>query len=147
VCIERLTDRVATIRDAAVQSCCKLVAANGSAWAASSLLPQVQTLVTDPNYLHRVVLCHLYAALANVAAFDAATCETAVWPQLVMLQQDAVPNVRLNVAKTITALSRAEKIPAKLSKPVLSKLSQDAEVDVQEAAAALLLAKASVSKK
>ncbi|KPA75333.1 putative serine/threonine protein phosphatase 2A regulatory subunit [Leptomonas pyrrhocoris] len=147
VCIERLTDRVATIRDAAVQSCCKLVAENGSAWAATSLLPQVQNLVTDPNYLHRVVLCHLYAALANVAAFDAATCAASVWPQLVMLQQDAVPNVRLNVAKTIVALSRADKIPAKLSKPVLSKLSQDAEVDVQEAATTPLPVKASVSKK
>ncbi|KAL7698615.1 serine/threonine protein phosphatase 2A regulatory subunit [Lotmaria passim] len=147
VCVERLTDRVATIRDAAVQSCCKLVAENGSAWAASSLLPQVQNLVTDPNYLHRVVLCHLYAALANVAAFDAATCESSVWPQLVMLQLDPVPNVRLNVAKTIVALSRAEKIPAKLSKPVLTKLSQDAEVDVQEAATATSPPKASITKK
>ncbi|KPI88784.1 putative serine/threonine protein phosphatase 2A regulatory subunit [Leptomonas seymouri] len=147
VCIERLTDRVATIRDAAVQSCCKLVAENGSAWAASSLLPQVQNLVTDPNYLHRVVLCHLYAALANVAGFDAATCKASVWPQLVILQQDAVPNVRLNVAKTVMALSRADKIPAKLSKPVLTKLSQDAEVDVKEAATTVTPVKASLSKK
>ncbi|KAK7202167.1 serine/threonine protein phosphatase 2A regulatory subunit [Novymonas esmeraldas] len=147
VCIARLTDRVATIRDAAVQSCCKLVAEHGSSWASSALLPQVQTLVTDPNYLHRVALCHLYAALANVAAFDAATCESAVWPQIVMLQQDAVPNVRLNVAKAITALSRADKIPTRLTKPVLGKLSQDSEVDVRDAAVASPAPKSSTAKK
>ncbi|KAG5480706.1 hypothetical protein CUR178_05841 [Leishmania enriettii] len=147
VCITRLTDRVAAIRDAAVQSCCKLVAEHGSSWAASKLLPQVQSLVTNPNYLHRVALCHLYAALANVAAFDAATCELAVWPQLVMLQKDTVPNVRLNVAKAIMALSRADKIPARLTKPALRCLSEDAEVDVRDATIAAPALKLSTSKK
>ncbi|KAG5506765.1 hypothetical protein GH5_05979 [Leishmania sp. Ghana 2012 LV757] len=147
VCITRLTDRVAAIRDAAVQSCCKLVAEHGSSWAASKLLPQVQSLVTNPNYLHRVALCHLYAALANVAAFDAATCELAVWPQLVMLQKDTVPNVRLNVAKAIVALSRADKVPTRLTKPVLRYLNEDVEVDVRDATIAAPALKLSTSKK
>ncbi|XQJ30837.1 serine/threonine protein phosphatase 2A regulatory subunit, putative [Leishmania guyanensis] len=147
VCIIRLTDRVAAIRDAAVQSCCKLVAEHGSNWAASKLLPQVLSLVTDPNYLHRVALCHLYAGLANVAAFDTTACESAVWPQLVTLHKDPVPNVRLNVAKAIMALSRADKIPARLTKPVLRSLSEDAEVDVRDATAAAPALKASTSKK
>ncbi|CBZ26638.1 putative serine/threonine protein phosphatase 2A regulatory subunit [Leishmania mexicana MHOM/GT/2001/U1103] len=147
VCVIRLTDRVAAIRDAAVQSCCKLVAEHGSGWAASTLLPQVQTLVTDSNYLHRVALCHLYAALANVAAFDAATCESAVWPQLVILHKDAVPNVRLNVAKAIMALSRADKIPSRVAKSVLRTLSEDAEVDVCDAAVAAPALKSSMAKK
>ncbi|CAG9573141.1 putative serine/threonine protein phosphatase 2A regulatory subunit [Leishmania major strain Friedlin] len=147
VCVNRLTDRVAAIRDAAVQSCCKLVAEHGSGWAASTLLPQVQTLVTDPNYLHRVTLCHLYAALADVAAFDAATCESALWPQLVTLHTDAVPNVRLNVAKAIMALSRSDKVPSRVAKPVLRALSEDAEVDVCDAAVAAPALKSFMSKK
>ncbi|GET88131.1 serine/threonine protein phosphatase 2A regulatory subunit, putative [Leishmania tarentolae] len=146
VCVSRLTDRVAAIRDAAVQSCCKLVAEHGSGWAASTLLPQVQALVTDSNYLHRVALCHLCTALANVAAFDAATCESVVWPQLVILHKDSVPNVRLNVAKAIMALSHADKIPMRRAKPVLRTLSEDAEVDVRDAAVASPAPKSFVSK-
>ncbi|KAG5506435.1 hypothetical protein JKF63_05938 [Porcisia hertigi] len=146
VCIGRLTDRVAAIRNAAVQSCCKLVTEHGSTWAASTLLPQVQNLVTDTNYLHRVALCHLYAALANVAAFDLSTCESVVWPQLLVLQQDPVPNVRLNVAKAIVALSRGDKISPPLTKPVLRSLSEDPEADVRDATVAAPPPKSSTPK-
>lgn len=136
VCIDRMTDRVATIRDAAVQSCCKLIAENGSSWATGVLFPAVQPLATDGNYLHRVSLCHFYTALANVAAFDAATCESAVWPVLQMLQEDPVPNVRINVAKAVVALQRGEKIPTRLATAVLNKLKQDEQEDVRDAVVA-----------
>lgn len=134
VCVERITDRVSTIRDSAVQSCCKLVTENGGVWAVRTLLPRVQNLAKSTNYLHRVALCHLYIALANVAAFDAGACATAVWPAVVQLAEDPVPNVRLNIAKAALALLRGEKVAAKDAETVLAKLRQDATEDVRDAA-------------
>ncbi|EPY27195.1 protein phosphatase 2 (formerly 2A), regulatory subunit A [Angomonas deanei] len=133
VCVSRITDRVATIRNAAVQSCCKLTSENGSAWAVKTLFPRLLPLAKDENYLHRVALCHFFAALAVVAAFDANACTTAVWPVLVQLQDDPVPNVRLNVGRAALALRKADKITAKLAAPMLTKLSQDTSEDVRDA--------------
>lgn len=135
VCVERLTDRVATIRDAAVQSCSKLVAENGAAWAAKSLFPRLNELAKDGNYLHRVTLCHLYAALGNVEGFDRPTCQTAVWPTLQRLKTDEVPNVRLNVAKAILALQRGGKLDRKLTDGLMADLKKDTCGDVRDAAA------------
>lgn len=134
VCVERLSDRVATIRDAAAQSCCKLVAENGCPWAAKSLFPRLDALAKDGNYLHRVSLCHLYAALASVAGFDKATCAAAVWPVLQRLKSDEVVNVRLTSAKAIWALTRAGKIERKTGDAALAELKKDEAVDVKDAA-------------
>lgn len=134
VCVEHLGDGVATIREAAVQSCCKLVAENGAAWAAQALFPRVAPLAHHTNYLRRVSLLHLYKGLAQVAAFDATTCETQVWPQILLLQSDPVPNVRMNVARAVVALQGANKVSERDAQAVLRKLSEDSQEDVRDAA-------------
>ncbi|CCW59834.1 unnamed protein product [Phytomonas sp. EM1] len=132
VCIERLTDRVATIRDTAAQSCCRLVGENGPTWAMRVLFPRLEPIAKDKNYLHRVSLCHLYAGLADVAAFDSSTCETAVWPILVQLRDDPVANVRLNVCRAVLALHNARKVSFREAHIILDKLKSDASDDVRE---------------
>lgn len=134
VCVECVTDRVATIREAAVQSCCKLVAENGSSWTVRNLITRLEPLAADRNYLHRVTLCRFFIALAGVADFDGSACMSSVWPLLVKLSDDSVPNVRLNVAKALLALQKAEKISARVAEPVLSKLKKDPSEDVQDVA-------------
>eukprot|EP00796_Vickermania_ingenoplastis_P005696 gene5696-4061_t len=134
VCVERLVDRVATIREAAVQSCCKLVAEKGVAWSTQVLFPRVLPIAKDKNYLHRVSLCHLFASLAHVAAMDSGATSKTIWPVILQLRSDPVPNVRLNVAKAVLALLKAGKVTAKDADTVLSKLRQDNTVDVRDAA-------------
>ncbi|CCW67193.1 unnamed protein product [Phytomonas sp. Hart1] len=132
VCIERLTDRVATIRDTAAQSCCRLVGENGSIWAMRTLFSRLEPLSKDKNYLHRVSLCHLYAGLADVAVFDSSTCEAVVWPILVQLRDDPVANVRLNVCRAALALYKAKKTSLREIHLILDKLKTDPSEDVRD---------------
>lgn len=134
VCVNRLVDRVSTIREAAVQSCCKLVTEKGTSWATQTLFPRVFAIAKDKNYLYRVSLCHFIASLAMVAAVDSVTCMTAVWPTLVQLHKDPVCNVRLNAAKAIHALMKSGKVIAKDGEKALEALGRDSVTDVRDAA-------------
>lgn len=134
VCVERLVDRVATIREAAVQSCCKLVAEKGLAWSTQVLFPRVLAIAEDKNYLYRISVCHFFTSLALVAALDAASCTKTIWPVVTQLRSDPVPNVRLNIAKSVGALAKAGKVSTKEAETVLSTLRQDSSADVREAA-------------
>lgn len=135
VCLERLTDRVASIRTAAVQSCCELVAKRGAVWAARQLMPRINELAKDSNYLHRVTLCHLYRALAEVSVVDGRWVMTTVWPVVQQLVSDAVPNVRMNIARAIRALVEHHKVTKRDAEGLLKKLTVDPVCDVRDAAA------------
>lgn len=134
VCVERMLDHAATIREVAVQACCKLVSEKGIQWSTEHMFPRMLEIVNNTNYLFRVALCHWFAALACVAAVDEAACMKLLWPAILKLQLDPVPNVKLNVAKSIGALRRAGKIPIKDAEVVLNHFLQDTSADVREAA-------------
>lgn len=137
VCVERLVDRVATIREAAVQSCCKLVTEKGVAWSSQMLFPRVLAIAKDKNYLYRISVCHFFASLALVAAMDSAAVSKIIWPAILQLRNDPVPNVRLNVAKAVHALLKAKKVSARDAETVLSKMRQDSSTDVRDAASSV----------
>lgn len=134
VCVERMLDHAATIREGAVQACCKLVSEKGINWSTEHMFPRMLEISNNTNYLFRISLCHWLAALACVAAVDEASTMKLLWPTVLKLESDPVPNVRLNVAKTVGALRRAGKVPTKDAEFVLKKLSQDPSADVREAA-------------
>ncbi|ORC89018.1 putative serine/threonine protein phosphatase 2A regulatory subunit [Trypanosoma theileri] len=134
LCVNHLVDRVATIREAAVASCCKLVLESGAAWSRTSLFPRLSAMATASNYLHRVVLAHFYESLAGISSLDRSTVSQSVLPMLRVLAQDNVANVRLNCAKALVALKRAKLLLDSDAEPLLTRLRKDADADVRFAA-------------
>lgn len=111
------------IREAASINLRNLVEKFGSEWARVAVLPKVLSMAKDPNYLHRMTTLFtvnvsglgfekkisfkkffLFQLLGEVCAQDVIV-ETML-PVVLSLATDAVPNVRFNVAKTLTKLSR-----------------------------------------
>lgn len=135
VCITRITDRVATIREAAVLSCCTLVTENGPEWAVKSLFPRVEALAKRPNYLHRIALCNFYTALAGVAAVGPATAAKSILPTLSKLCEDPVANVRLSATRALLALLRANKVARAEGDRLINALLVDEDEDVRDGAA------------
>ncbi|EAN92263.1 putative serine/threonine protein phosphatase 2A regulatory subunit [Trypanosoma cruzi] len=131
LCVQHLVDRVATIREAAVRSCCTLVAENGTAWSRASLFPRLSSMASTNNYLHRVALAHFYASLASVQSLDCGTASQHILPMLRLFAQDSVPNVRLNCAKALLALKKGRRLSDSDTEPLISRLRKDADVDVR----------------
>ncbi|RNF25601.1 serine/threonine protein phosphatase 2a regulatory subunit [Trypanosoma conorhini] len=134
ICVQHLVDRVATIRDAAVRSCCTLVTENGTAWSRASLFPRLSAMTSATNYLHRVALAHFYASLAGAPGLDNGTVSQHILPTLRLLAQDPVPNVRLNSAKALLALKRGGHPLDSEHESLLNRLRKDTDVDVRFAA-------------
>ncbi|KAG8347548.1 serine/threonine protein phosphatase 2a regulatory subunit [Trypanosoma vivax] len=131
ICVQHLVDRVATIREAAVRSCCSLVAENSITWSRTTLFPQLSPMVTTNNYLHRVTLARLYESLAGVQSLDRAAVSQLILPMLHVLSRDEVPNVRLRCAKAIVALKKSKQLLETDAEPLLSRLHKDSDADVR----------------
>mmetsp|Transcript_46253 Transcript_46253/g.142664 ORF Transcript_46253/g.142664 Transcript_46253/m.142664 type:complete len:579 (-) Transcript_46253:85-1821(-) len=132
VCVEALTDRVATIRAAGASACKQLVARQGSQWLTSSgLLPRISALAQSPTYVRRVTLMYAVRQLIDVA--DAATVRSDLWPIVARMAADPVANVRMNACHAIRAAVAAKKVPAGDAEPLIAKLKGDADVDVRDA--------------
>nr|CCC46411.1 serine/threonine protein phosphatase, fragment [Trypanosoma vivax Y486] len=131
ICVQHLVDRVATIREAAVRSCCSLVAENSITWSRTTLFPQLSPMVTTNNYLHRVTLARLYESLAGVQSLDRAAVSQLILPMLRVLSRDEVPNVRLRCAKAIVALKKSKQLLETDAEPLLSRLHKDSDADVR----------------
>lgn len=132
ICEDCLTDRVAAIREAAAQSCCKLVTEKGIDWSIKVLFPKIFAVAEDKNYLYRISICHFFAALADVAAVDLPNCQQTIWPVLNRMRLDPVPNVRMNVVKAVGALLASKKLDPKEANGLLHELENDTCVDVRD---------------
>ena len=66
------------------------------------MLPKLLSLHVDKNYLHRLTPLFGMAALATAVPPD--VIKRLFLPVLVTLQQDPVPNIRMNVAKAVQVM-------------------------------------------
>eukprot|EP00388_Colpodella_angusta_P032009 GDKK01025192.1.p1 GENE.GDKK01025192.1~~GDKK01025192.1.p1 ORF type:complete len:348 (-),score=56.96 GDKK01025192.1:68-1069(-) len=150
VCLDALSDRVATIREAACQSCYQLLKLQGMPWGKATLFPKIITMaqqqsraelpedntVSAPhNYLRRVTFLHLLQTLLPL--LDSNSLTTTFLPALQQLTNDVTANVRINVARTLVMAKRDGKAGGAATKEIdslLAKLSSDADVDVKDEA-------------
>lgn len=54
LCMKWLRDKVFSIREAATANLQKLTEVFGADWAEEAIIPRVQSMATDDNYLHRM---------------------------------------------------------------------------------------------
>jgi len=98
-----LQDSIFTIREAAIENFKELSKIFGAFWASRFAVPKLVALHTDANYLHRQTPLFGMATLAPVINPD--IIRRQFLPVLITLSQDRVANIRMNVAKSIQALT------------------------------------------
>jgi len=99
ICISWLNDSIFSIREAAVKNLKELTLIFGIGWASTKALPKLMSLHVESNYLHR--LTPLFAMTAMASCLNHEVIKKQFIPVIFTLTSDRVPNIRMNVAKTI----------------------------------------------
>ena len=100
-----LVDCVHSIRTAAVRNLPKLAAIFGDDWAEAHLLPRIIELYSDQtNYMHRLTAFLAINELANEGFRFEIIAEQLLPLVLRAAEQDRVPNIKFNAAKTLGVL-------------------------------------------
>ncbi|CEG78577.1 hypothetical protein RMATCC62417_13160 [Rhizopus microsporus] len=136
LCLSWLGDTVFSIRDAATTNLKKLVEIFGYDWAKNTILPRVNEMAHNENYLYRMTT--LFALTTMAVSLTPEIIKDNVLPTVVELVNDPIPNVRFNVAKSLEVLApilkqnpqTAEAVSTKIN-DILQQLSQDSDVDVK----------------
>lgn len=121
LCMTWLWDSVYSIREAATVNLKRLAKVFGVEWAKEEIIPHVITVGGNSNYLHR--LTALFAVRTLIPVMDEETIGSSIWPFITKLQNDPIPNIRFNIAKTMKVLAEAH---------VENKGKQDAVKDINE---------------
>jgi serine/threonine-protein phosphatase 2A regulatory subunit A len=141
-CIGALTDRVASIRVAAVESIKALAQQGGPSFVQQNVLGTAANLIEKSgNYSHRVTWVQLVGACASVVG-DRSFVLKELWPVLSKCASDKVPNVRMSAARQIKSLAASGKLFEDSNgsnnnreyESLIKKLEMDADVDVRDAA-------------
>ncbi len=140
VLLNNLSDPVAAVRVTSCDSLVYLIKLFGDAWTQKTVLPRLQQLSKHIKYLYRITALVCIARFGPHVSPDALA--TKVLPIVTGMANDKVPNVRLNVAKTLGLLAEnVESSVVAQIRPVLRELQSDpghGDVDVQQAARAAL---------
>ena len=102
ICIQWLKDQVYSIRIASINNFKELTKIFGSQWAERNVIKSILDLRTELNYLHRLTVLFGIGELSQVISSD--IIKKSFCPVLVQMSKDKIPNIRLNVAKTISTI-------------------------------------------
>eukprot|EP01087_Luapelamoeba_hula_P024695 TRINITY_DN949_c0_g1_i1.p1 TRINITY_DN949_c0_g1~~TRINITY_DN949_c0_g1_i1.p1 ORF type:complete len:586 (+),score=99.05 TRINITY_DN949_c0_g1_i1:135-1892(+) len=133
LCMTWLGDCVFSIREAATNNLKKLTEVFGVEWAQNNIIPKVLALYTHPNYLYRMTTLFAIGVLSEVDGMEEVIVNSML-PLVIRMADDAVPNIRFNVAKTLHTLIKHldAKTLSDRVKPCLTKLyEQDSDRDVK----------------
>ncbi|KAI9920304.1 hypothetical protein PsorP6_015768 [Peronosclerospora sorghi] len=125
-----LVDNVFSIREAATINLKNLMEHFCVEWAQMSVIPRILSMHSNANFLHRLTSLHAVKVLCE--AMTAEAIQTLLIPLVVKLAQDAVPNIRFNVAKTLQVLGPKVDAEVRVNTvaPCLTALLQDGDTDV-----------------
>lgn len=134
LCMGWLGDEVYSIRRAAAENLLKLTELFGEEWTKEIVLPRLEILHSNSNYLHRVTSLYGMQVLCKVIA--PSVSNQTILPLLLALSQDPVPNVRFITATTMATLhqsiSKVNPSGASEIKSILNSLaSNDKDGDVR----------------
>lgn len=133
ICITWMSDSIYSIREAAIKNIRSLTEIFGTQWAVQHMIPKLLSLHVDKNYLHRITPLFGMASMAGAVPPD--LVKRIFLPVLVTLAQDQVPNIRMNVAKTIQAIQPSIKGSGDLEEKlrfIVKELAQnDSDQDVK----------------
>ncbi|EDQ91727.1 uncharacterized protein MONBRDRAFT_14476, partial [Monosiga brevicollis MX1] len=124
---------VYAVRRAAIDCLCKLTKEFGSQWCSKAIMGPLKELAQDSHFSHRLTSLFACADLSGVC--EPVVCKEKILPMVLPLAADKIPNIRINVAKTLETLltsmgSDASTVDAAM-RPTLEKLVADQDVDVR----------------
>jgi serine/threonine-protein phosphatase 2A regulatory subunit A len=128
------------VREAALNNLKQLTLFFGEKWMISQVFSSVAALTAEEVYLHRLTPLFAIGSLAEFVSPD--VIKKNFMPVLTKMQNDPVPNVRMNVAKTIAVMApsvSAHKDVCESMQRILEKLAKDSEFDVKHFAGVGLL--------
>ncbi|KAJ3261417.1 T-complex protein 1 subunit zeta [Boothiomyces macroporosus] len=134
LCLSWLNDVVYAIREAATTNIKRLIEVFGIDWAKQMILPKIQEMSKNPNYLQRMTTVMVLAAISQAVTPE--VISSYIIPIAAGLAIDTIPNIRFNVAKAYSTMipllkNGQEGVLNEKIKPILSKLGEDSDVDVR----------------
>ena len=156
--VKWLSDEVFQIRKAAADNLFKLSQLFGLAWTSAQIIPAIQKLKTHTKYSQRLTALYIIQVLLGIkidraaGVGDSEADQEKIYRSLLRavfdLSTDIVPNIRLNVAKTLLIAASQPKLSAAICKSsapgntgsgnvfsetfgVLDKLMEDVDRDVK----------------
>jgi len=131
LCMNWLGDQVYSIRVAATGNLTKLIEVFGVSWAQVNIIPKIVALASHRTYLYRMT--SLLAINDMAKAVGAEVTTNALLPVILKMAADPVPNVRFNVAKTLSIILDFIKLDAikQVVLGCLNKLVTDTDPDVK----------------
>ena len=99
ICLNWLNDNVYSIRMAAIDNFKELTKIFGSAWCERNVLKKLLEMRLEQNYLYRLTTLFGIAELSEVMNMQ--IVKKSFIPVLQQMAKDKIPNIRMNVAKTI----------------------------------------------
>lgn len=132
LCLRWLADPVSSIRQAASQNLQKLTALFGAAWAKEHVIPKLESLQTEKNYLVRVTVASTLGLLAEKV--EEGDVVGTLFPIAKAAAADPVANVRFNIAKSLEKMAKRVSTGSATKTEileVLDGLKADSDVDVQ----------------
>jgi len=99
ICLNWLNDNVYSIRMAAIDNFKELTKIFGSAWCERNVLKKLLEMRLEQNYLYRLTTLFGIAELSEVLNMQ--FVKKSFIPVLQQTSKDKIPNIRMNVAKTI----------------------------------------------
>ncbi|KAL0751136.1 hypothetical protein Bca101_033139 [Brassica carinata] len=123
--------QVYSIREAAANNLKRFAEEFGPEWAMQHLVPEVLDMVTNPHYLHMMMVLRAISLMAPVMGSEI-TCSNFL-PVVAEASKDRVPNVKLNVAKLMQSLISIvdHSVVEKTIRQRLVDLNEDPDVDVR----------------
>lgn len=131
LCLMWLKDPVYAVRQKTVEILEKLIEAFGKAWASKVIIPEVLSMARETHFTHRLTC--LFAINRMMHAVPVETTVAQLLPVVCDLHKDKIPNIRLNVAKSLSAaidVCKAQRVSNAI-RPILDILQRDSDPDVK----------------
>ncbi|KGB79077.1 protein phosphatase 2 (formerly 2A), regulatory subunit A [Cryptococcus deuterogattii 99/473] len=136
LCMSWLGDTVFSIREAATINLKKLTDVFGVEWAKTTIIPKVLEMGNHQNYLYRMTT--IFAITTMAPSLNTAIIQDTVLDAALNLANDAIPNIRFNVAKCLETLAsvlaqtpEGQELVHRRVVPALRKLQEDQDADVR----------------
>jgi len=131
ICLNWLGDAVNYIRRSAVKNLVSIGKEFGDEWCSRVLIPRINSMKQNPNYLHRINALYFIQELSAVVSPEIVAQQ--LLPVAVRMSTDAVPNVRFSAAEALGRM--AKRVPQQYRdtqiKTCLLSLRGDLDSDVK----------------
>eukprot|EP01130_Rhizamoeba_saxonica_P014485 TRINITY_DN6336_c0_g1_i1.p1 TRINITY_DN6336_c0_g1~~TRINITY_DN6336_c0_g1_i1.p1 ORF type:complete len:347 (-),score=65.06 TRINITY_DN6336_c0_g1_i1:108-1148(-) len=129
ICMRCLDDKVAVIRKSTCIVLSQLATKFGNDWVIECILPKIISISKHQNYLFRVSALYIISSIVPVVETD--LFHDSLFPVVLDLVKDPVPNIRLNACDTLGMIGANTDHFNETLKELFDTLEKDIDEDVK----------------